>query len=403
MHSTHDFAAMPTLDHRAGNRRPGSNLWSAALLAVFCAFAGLSVRAEVQTSIRPEPGGKRLLFVDGNDIRTEPGGKRLLCVDDHTIRPEPTGKTLLYLDDDDVRDQFGGIRLALWDEHTLRRTPGGKALVYLDDNDIRTEAGGKRLFYIDGAKLSTGQLTAVLYQLKPELFQLSNDEKAALKKAMAAAGAESDAAAREDQLTGKYRIMTYAGEDGKKLAGSVTVSAQGKYYAVSFDAADAPGWRGIGVKHVLPDGTEELWAAVGPAAAVSLGIYEAKQGRLAGTWIPVNAADNPAALGRETLVGPVSGGGTYKIESGQLPNGGAAYTGAMNIEPLSAQVGSDGKAYRFKWATGTTGAAFSVGDTYAVCAGWGADYQLLRVRFYLGNLTGDFVGKSASGTCMLCK
>ena len=364
---------------------------------------GGQARADTQTDIRPEPGGKRLLFVDGNDIRPEPGGKRLLCIDDHSIRPTPNGKVLLYMDDDDVRDAFGGIRIAFWDGSTLRRRPGGKILLFVDGDDIRTEAGGKRLYFIDGPKLSLEQLTAVLYQLKPELFTLNADDTAKLKKEMADNEAESDAAAKSAaSFAGQYDLLGYQSSDGKSKTGKVTVTKQGKYYALIFATGDTPAWAGVAVTHTLANGTTELWAAVAPGAAASLGIYEAAGGKLTGTWIPANAADDPAVLGNETLVGP-GGAGAYKIESGQLPNAGAKYTGAMNIDASKANAGSDATPYRFRWATGTTGAAFSVGNTYAVSAGWGADYEIIRMHLYLGNLVGNFVGKNNEGSFILSK
>jgi hypothetical protein len=88
-------------------------------------------------------------------------------------------------------------------------------------------------------------------------------------------------------------------------------------------------------------------------------------------------------------------GGVYKITSGKLPNGGVAYTGALNVDPLNQTLNSDGKCYRFRWATGTTGLAFRAGDRLAVAAGWGADFETLRLTLnHADGLAGDFISKS---------
>jgi len=46
-----------------------------------------------QTNILDEFGGKRILYVDHQNIRPDPNGDRLLFVDGDNIRPDPTGKT----------------------------------------------------------------------------------------------------------------------------------------------------------------------------------------------------------------------------------------------------------------------------------------------------------------------
>ncbi len=159
------------------------------------------------------------------------------------------------------------------------------------------------------------------------------------------------------------------------------------------------------MKVVTAGGDQELWAGIAPAGAVSLGVYGIKGGTLAGTWIPVNAAADKSALGYEMLAGPAPIGGAYKITAGKLPNGGVAYTGAMNIDPLSESLMADAPCYRFRWTTATTALAFRVGDRMAVAAGWGADYEVLRLRLdHAGGLGGDFLGKTgAKGSYSLGK
>jgi len=128
---------------------------------------------------------------------------------------------------------------------------------------------------------------------------------------------------------------------------------------------------------------------------VSLGVYEIKGGALTGTWLPVNAGNDKSVFGFENLVGAPELGGVYKITSGKLPNRGVAYSGALNIDPLPRALNSDGKLYRFRWATGTTGLAFRAGNRLAVAAGWGADFEILRLALnHADGLAGDFTSKS---------
>jgi hypothetical protein len=68
---------------------------------------------------------------------------------------------------------------------------------------------------------------------------------------------------------------------------------------------------------------------------------------------------------------------------------------ALNIDPLSQALNSDGKCFRFRWATGTIGLAFRAGDRLAVAAGWGADFEILRLALnHADGLAGDFMSES---------
>ena len=218
-------------------------------------------------------------------------------------------------------------------------------------------------------------MTAVLYLLKPEFFKISDAEKDAKEKEMAKNGAEEAAVRGADHFPGDHRIITHYVETGGGRKGSVLLAKQGNFYAITYKTGENPAWQGIGVKVALPNGDQELWAGVAPGGTVSLGIYGIKGGALSGTWLPINAADDKSVFGFENLVGSPTLAGVYKITGGKLPNGGVAYTGALNIDPLSQALNSDGKCYRFRWATGTTGLAFRAGDRLAVAAGWGADFR----------------------------
>ena len=370
------------------------------LVGGFLAFAVPLVHA--QTTIRTEPGGTRLLFVDGKDIRKAPGDTRLLFIDENTLRPSPTGKRLLFLDGNDVRPEPGGPRLAFWDGPTLRRTPGGTVLLVVDDNIIRSHAGGQRLLFIDGPALSKAQMTATLYLLKPDVFNpaQSAPSTASAKPAKPENPAPNPPAIPEatsgDAISGEYKIARYSNSNGTTRSGSVSIQKRGPLYALTFKTGDAAEWQGIAFALApKPGGNIELWAAVGPPDTVALGIYQAREGTLRGAWYPLNGGEDRTVYGSETLVGSPKLGGAYQ-SSGKLPNGGATYTGALTVEPGGATLNGDGETYLFKWPTGTVGAAFRAGDLVAVCAGWGADCQIVRFRIESGNLAGEFYGRDKS-------
>lgn len=366
------------------------------------AFVTMLPALFAQTNIRPEPGGARLLFVDGNDIRPAPGGPRQLFIDGNNIRPEPGGKRLLFVDGNDVRPEPGGPRLAFWDGPTLRRAPGGPILLVVDGDSIRPQAGGKRLFFIDGPALARPQLTAVLRLLKPEIFASGPAAEKPAPVEPTTAPADGDA------FIGEFKIASYTSSDGGKRAGTVTIRKQGPLYALSFQTADSPPWQGIAISPPIapPVGTgeRELWAAIGPQGMVSLGLYQARGGTLTGVWYPLNAAADRSVYGSETLVGAADLGGAYRITAGRLPSGGATYTGTLNIEPVGKPIQGDNRTCLFKWTTGNVGVAFRAGDFVAVCAGSGADCQIVRFRATKSGLAGEFLGKAkADGTYTLRK
>jgi hypothetical protein len=99
-------------------------------------------------------------------------------------------------------------------------------------------------------------------------------------------------------------------------------------------------------------------------------------------------------LGFENLSGAPQLGGVYKITSGKLPNGGVAYTGALNIDPLQDNLNADLPCYRFRWATGTSGLAFRSGNRLAVAAGWGPDVEILCLKQENADFQGNCLSKT---------
>lgn len=318
--------------------------------AVF--LSGVVTLQAQEADIRDAPGGKRLLFVDGDDIRNEPGGKRRLFIDGKELRTEPGGKVLLHVADGDIRPRAGGIRLAVIDDDSIRRNPTSKRLLFIDGDDIRPEPGGKRLYFIDG-KVTRMQLVAVLYLLKPELFRLTPKEEEAIKAAMKAAETESDAA-MSNVLLGKFEVLNSSISDW----GSGTVSTvRGKdgYHYLDMKLKNAA-LSGIGMQRP-GKGEKELWLAFAPEGAVALAVYEIEGGKLTGQWIPMNAAkDGKTVLGHETLEGPASLNGTFKIVSAKAPNNGAEYTGTATLSPYKPADGNSSDLsdlYSVTWTFGT--------------------------------------------------
>lgn len=199
------------------------------LFVLGCCLA-LAASLRAQTDIRSSFNGKRLLFVHGSDVRPDPNGHRVLFIDGDFLRPDPNGKRLLYVDQDgDIRPDLHGVRLACWDGTELRRTPGGLRLGLVDDKDFRPEPGFKTYFYMDGPPLTRMQLTAVLYLLKPEFFQISPEEKVAKEKETAQNGAAEEARRGADAFPGEHPILAHSSTMGAKRAGTVQITGRASF------------------------------------------------------------------------------------------------------------------------------------------------------------------------------
>jgi hypothetical protein len=322
-----------------------------SLLFVAVINSTLPVLAET-ANIRSEPAGKRLLFIDGNDLRPEPGGKRLLFIDGNTLRDAPNGKRLLYIDGDNIRPEPKGIRLAFIDGQNIRRSPNGKRLLFIDGSNIRPDPNGKRLLFIDG-NVTKPQLIAALYLLKPEIFKLTAEEETALKAAMKEAEAESDKEF-SNVLIGKFDVLNSSVGD---WSGGVVTTFKGKDDFHYLDLKlKKQSLAGIGVRRPGP-GWDDLWIAFAPEGAVALAVYDIDQGKLTGRWVPINAAkDGKDTLGSETLEGPASLDGEFKILEAKAPNKGAAYTGTVSIHPYKPNGNSSDlfDTYNVTWNFGQT-------------------------------------------------
>lgn len=361
----------------------------------FVAVFGGSV-ASAQTDIRAEPGGKRVLFIDGNDIRPEPGGKRLLFIDGDDIRAEPGGKRLLFVDGDDVRPEPGGIRLATIDGDDLRRSPGGKILINYRHPDFSPTAKENRVLRVDGKELTHPQLVAVLYVLKPELFKLTDAETAALKKAMADANKEEEAKAAADQVAGKWEVLNSSGPVEKTGSGTITVGPKkGAAYPVTFDLTKGggPTWAGVGV-YKEQFGDKLFWVAYGTPKTIGLCVYDIKGDTLEGKWYPWYVDGDAKNTGTETLKGPATLDGEYTIVAAKAPTTGAAYTGKVTIKPANiVGAGKNAMPYLVTWtlgATKITGIGVRTGDQLFVSSGAGPDVNIAAYEIRNGSMSSDW-------------
>ncbi|MDQ7248532.1 hypothetical protein [Dongia sedimenti] len=100
-------------------------------------------------------------------------------------------------------------------------------------------------------------------------------------------------------------------------------------------------------------------------------VYRVAGGVLDGEWI--SSGDPKAELGRETLEGPATLGGNYKITLGQNRDGTTNYTGEVIIKP-------DGDTYLLAWMVpklAYVGRGVMIGDVLVVAYGRSQDPKKL--------------------------
>lgn len=299
--------------------------------AVVCGVAlvgSAGNRIHADTEVRSEPGGVRLMAIEGSEVRVTPGGARLLYIDENTIRTGPGAPHVLYIDGDDVRTDPGGPRVARFDGNLLRRAPGGPVLLVVDGQEIRKEPGGPPVLRLEGDALSRPQLAAALYQWNPALFRLSPDELARLQQEAETAAASAAQATRE-LLFGKFKILN--SNIAFLAKGTVEITKPGDYYLIRMDFGDGRKWSGVAAERTCFRQLE-LWTALGPTDGTLLGIYEAADRRLAATWIPQAALSRgKGVLGSETLEGPAVFNGNYSISGGKHVLERGSYSGTLRM------------------------------------------------------------------------
>lgn len=351
-----------------------------------------------QTSIREKPSSDRLLFVDGKDIRDKPGGQRLLFIDGNDIRDKPGGDRLLFIDGNSIRKTPGGVRLLFMDGDTFRRRPGSPILLHAGHPDIRPSASGSRLYFIDGPQLSKQQLVAVLYHLKPDLFKLSAEEEAALKKEMDENRAESEREMKRDKAIGNFSIVVQSANWQSPHKGDVTVTKKGDLYCLKLKLASGAEWEGVATRQ-----GDEMYAAIGPVGSCSLGVYEVKGTELEGVIYPCDgSANDPSQRGEEKLKAGKKRSDPYKILSGKAAVSGKSYTGSVQISQQAARLENQEPTFFLHWTVDKQkryGVGIQLGQTLITCQG--PTKELIIIRFQVktdSNLVGSFFASNgASG------
>jgi hypothetical protein len=369
------------------------------IIAIIGGLIAMSNHASGQQDIRPQPGGERLLCIDadGQSIRKEPSGPRLLFLDadGQTIRKDPSGPRILFVDGDDVREEPGGVRLAFIDGNDIRRAPGSPILFDYTHPDLSPTAHSNREFFVDGGQLSNQQLVGVLFLLKPQLFELSSDEQAALQKEMEENAAAEDKRLAADRAVGTFEILTAYNAPAR--AGRVVVAPKnGDSYQLKWSHTEGPEWTGTAVQFTEQDGDRWLWVALGNPGMVGLGVFDIKGGELNGKWYNALSDRDPKNTGTETLKGPDSLDGEFTITHATAPGTGAAYTGKVTIKPLEVTFDNDFQAFDLTWDfAGSTikgvGLRTKEGKLY-VAAGAGDAIRLGAFKLDTdGTMVGDFL------------
>lgn len=344
-----------------------------------------------------EPGGKRLVQIDGNDITLPDNpNKTLLHIDGNDILKDPHAPAILVVDDDDVRAKAAGVVIATFDGDDLRHARRGKVLINYQHPNLCPDSQSNRIYSVEGDALSKQQLVAALYLLKPEMFKLSDAEVKEQQDAMKEAAAEQDKLDNADQVAGKWTMLNNSGINPKVGAGAITVDAKkGDAYSVTFDhsAASGPTWTGVGIYKQF-NNDKYFYAAYGTPKTIGLCVYEIKSGSLKGTWYPFYYDGTEKTSGTESLSGPATLDGDYKIDSAKAPSTGAAYTGTVSIKPLTiVGTSEEAKPYQVTWTIGGAkiqGIGIRSGDLLFVSSGTGADVNITRFKIENGTMRSDW-------------
>ena len=149
--------------------------------------------------------------------------------------------------------------------------------------------------------------------------------------------------------------------NGTAYGGAVKIVPLGEAHAMLWKLDNGPGYQGLALQK---DGV--LGAAyASEGVPFGLVVYRIAGGTLDGEWI--SSGDVKAELGHETLQGPTTLGGTYKITLGQNRDGTTNYTGEVIIKPY-------GHTYLVAWMVpklAYVGRGIRIGDVLVVAYGQG--------------------------------
>lgn len=365
-----------------------------------------------------EADGKRLLHffpeLSGDlELTSDVTNKTALWIGKNEILNGADRKTVLVVDDADVRHTSNGLVLASFDANEeMVHGRRGKTIIYYHHPDICPKFGGKTMYIVNGPQLSKTQLVAVLYSLKPELFTLTDEEKAAQQKEIAANAAEADRLAKLDPIPRKWQVLNGHGPVEHTGAGDITFAPRkGDAYPVTYDysADGGPKWAGVAVVKMI-NNDPVVFAAYGTPKTVGLCVYEIKGGTLSGKWYPWYIDGDAKNVGTEELKGPESLDGEFAIVSAKAPSTGAAYTGTVTIKPQEiVGAGDKEQPYLVTWTFGTTkveGFGIRTGDFLFVSSGAGPDVNIAKYKLENGGATfhGDWFklgSKEMGGTAAM--
>jgi hypothetical protein len=362
---------------------------------------GNSIARAAGSFICQEPGGKRLVYINGKEVSKDPAGKMLLYIDGNDILVgDIHANATLVVTDDDIRPSPAGVRIARFDgDGNLRHGPtaDGKVLFNYKHPDICPTAQDNRIYSIEGDPLTKQQLVAGLYVLRPEWFKLSDAEVAEQIKDMKEANAEAERLAAADQIAGKWDVLNSHGPVEKTGKGFITVGAKkGEAYPVTFDLTkgEGPSWTGVGVYKVL-SGDKCFFVAYGTPKTIGLAVYEIKDGGvLEGKWYPWYIDGDAKNTGTESLKGPANLDGDFTITAAKSPTTGAAYTGTVSIKPLEIVGSGDwAKPYSVTYTIGTakiSAIGIKTKKFLFVSSGAGADVIIARYVIDNGSMNSDW-------------
>ena len=159
---------------------------------------------------------------------------------------------------------------------------------------------------------------------------------------------------------GKYTIASASNPGGGGGYSGTVEIAPGAVHTIKWSLPNSPPYSGVGL---MADGA--LGVGWGLGANYGVVVYKVNGGTLDGRWATAVTGN---FVGTETLSGPDGLNGTYKITGATTPNGGAAYTGTVDIAP-------NGDTYNVKWKleSGASYAGVGIKHGDSLIVGWGAD------------------------------
>lgn len=182
---------------------------------------------------------------------------------------------------------------------------------------------------------------------------------------------------------------------GKGYGGAVKIVPLGSAQAILWKLDNGQGYEGLAIRQGNVLGAAYTMGKI----PFGLVVYRVAGGVLDGEW--VSSGDPKAELGRETLEGPATLGGTYQITLGQNRDGTTNYTGQVIIK-------QDGPTYLLAWMVpklAYVGRGIRIGDVLVVAYGQSSDPKKLPgvVAYQIenpGSMLGVWAtaGTSATGT-----